>query len=181
MRDLDPARQPQHVRRPSDTPSSGGNIADIEGGPSSVIDRKPSPRSQGAGKLDKGAVAASSHSSISGRGGASADSPRSRSAAVAVVGGQTAETPAAVGSLVALESSVGSAAMEELLLYFVRVMDTIADGEYVLLLCGSPSGAESGKTSGDASAILPGGERQGWLSWGRFSMLGQMHKLLPRR
>ncbi|CAM9918376.1 unnamed protein product, partial [Ectocarpus sp. 4 AP-2014] len=33
--------------------------------------------------------------------------------------------------------------------------------EYVLLLCGWGWG--------------------GWLSWGRFSMLGEMHSLLPRR
>lgn len=68
---------------------------------------------------------------------------------------------AAAGAAIALESNVGSAAVERLLLYFVRLLDEIAGREYVLLLCGGGWG--------------------GWLSWGRFSMLGEMHSLLPRR
>ncbi|CAM9396264.1 unnamed protein product [Ascophyllum nodosum] len=48
-------------------------------------------------------------------------------------------------------------------------MDKIVDREFtVLLLC-----AES---KGD---VAPG--QQGWLTWGRFSLFGQMHSLLPRR
>ncbi|CAM9341000.1 unnamed protein product [Scytosiphon promiscuus] len=188
---LELPRQPQHPRRPPDASTAGGS-AGAEDGWSSA--RKTSPRTQAGSRLDTGAVGGSSQSSISRRGRTAAASPRNRHTAV---GGQMAETSAgtasaavgvpvaaAGGPLSALESSVGSAAMEELLLYFVRMMDPIADREYVLLLCGGcPDvvGDDSGKIRGRATAFLPGGERSGWLTWGRFSMLGQMHSLLPRR
>ena len=67
------------------------------------------------------------------------------------------------------EGDIGSVEIENLLLYFIRLMDKIVDREFtVLLLC-----AES---KGD---VAPG--QQGWLTWGRFSLFGQMHSLLPRR
>lgn len=73
-------------------------------------------------------------------------------------------------SLVAGERNVGSVEMENLLLYFVRLMDKIVEREYVLLLL-------CPRSKDDASS----GEAKGWVTWGRFSLLGQMHSLLPRR
>lgn len=80
------------------------------------------------------------------------------------------------GSPVAGERNVGSAAMARLLLFFVRLMDKVADREYVLLLCGGERGGGADRAGGGG-----GGGREGWVTWGRFSLLGQMHSLLPRR
>lgn len=78
------------------------------------------------------------------------------------------------GSEVAAEASVGSAAMAWLLLYFVWLMDNVADRPYVMLLCAGGAGEDGGGGSG-------GGGGEGWMAWARFSLLGQMHSLLPRR
>lgn len=185
--------QPQHIklevvasqqqRRRSDTPTAGSRAVDADVFSSPAWDS--SPRSQSAGRPDKTAVVGS-HSTISRRG-ASCPSPRDRHSEIpAAKASDPGGAVAAGGSLVALESNVGSAAMEHLLLYFVRVMDAVADGEYVLLLCDGCSGGvgegdHSGKIGGKGVPLTPGAERTGWLSWGRFSMLGQMHSLLPRR
>lgn len=84
------------------------------------------------------------------------------------------------GSPVAGEENVGSAAMESLLLYFVQLMDSVAEREYVMLLCAGERG-ESGEGADGAAGASGGGSGGGWVSWGRFSLLGQMHSLLPRR
>lgn len=73
-------------------------------------------------------------------------------------------------SLVAGERNVGSVEMENLLLYFVRLMDKVVEREYILLLL-CPEGKDDAR----------GGGTEGWVTWGRFSLLGQMHSLLPRR
>lgn len=83
-----------------------------------------------------------------------------------------------------LGNEEGSAAMERLLLYFVRLMDEIAEREYVLLLCGGGGGCGDGGGNHDSSG--GGGSRKVgssrvWLTWARFSLLGRIHSLLPRR
>lgn len=93
------------------------------------------------------------------------------------------------GSSVASERSVGSPALASLLLYFVELMDSVADKEYVMLLVCGRSGT-GGRGSGGAEADISedpsrgqgaSGSGGGWITWGRFSLLGQMHSLLPRR
>lgn len=95
------------------------------------------------------------------------------------------------GSTVAGEQNVGSSAVASLLLYFVRLMDNVADRKYVVLLCAGGGGRSVGEQSAAAAAAAAGGlgtdaagtggGAGGWVTWGRFSLLGQMHSLLPRR
>lgn len=77
----------------------------------------------------------------------------------------------------ASSSSASSAQHQQhrLLLYFLRLMDSVARKEYVVLLCGG------GGSNRDREEDQRGAGRGRWLSWARFSFLGQIHSLLPRR
>ena len=75
-------------------------------------------------------------------------------------------------------SSASSCAVgwhEQFLLYFLRLMDSsrVAEKKYVVLLCGGGDGDGHGEVDGRGG--------RAWLSWARFSFLGQLHSLLPRR
>eukprot|EP00903_Cladosiphon_okamuranus_P021819 g20063.t1 len=70
-----------------------------------------------------------------------------------------------------------------MLLHFLRLMDGVSQKEYVVLLCGGGGGgggSGSGSGSGAGREGRDGASRR-WLSWARFSFLGQIHSLLPRR
>ncbi|CAM9749966.1 unnamed protein product, partial [Ectocarpus sp. 12 AP-2014] len=177
-----PPRNARKRRSNFATTTNGGTTSDnvqdtspfsssTSSSPSSARRSPPVPRVAGA--LEKAAAVGASRISISRKNSSVAAAGASRANAdppttATTVTGQrgrsnddTAAAAAAAGAAIALESNVGSAAVERLLLYFVRLLDEIAGREYVLLLCGGGWG--------------------GWLSWGRFSMLGEMHSLLPRR
>ena len=75
------------------------------------------------------------------------------------------------------EPAAGSSTQQDLLLlYFLRLMDGVAQKEYVVLLCGGGGAGGAGNREDRAE-----GGRGRWLSWARFSFLGQIHSLLPRR
>lgn len=85
-------------------------------------------------------------------------------------GGQEGERVISASSSAA---AAASRTHEQFLLYFLRLMDSfrVAEKKYVVLLCGGGGG---GGGDGDVG-------RGSWLSWARFSFLGQVHSLLPRR
>lgn len=92
------------------------------------------------------------------------------------------------GCFVASERSVGSAAVASLILYFVKLMDSVANRDYVVLLVCGRYTEHAGGFGDDADIpddVMGEGDGSvsaaGWITWGRFSLLGQLHSLLPRR